>query len=151
QVVVDRLGIKRRREQRGCHRADHAGRNLVVWERRPHCGGDASGAVLARGALARVIQLNRRRLIEQRREVSSHLGWRIYGDEARSWRVIEALSLIVDEEEQLVLEDRSAQRAAEHIPAQGVARQWGGVRVDLVFPLISIQLVVAEEFPDIAV
>src|SRR6266567_2027235 len=69
--------------------------------------------------------------------------------------MIEPLSLIVKEEEQLVLHYRAANCAAKHVPAE----QWPVKRFaqpcinpfKSIFPLIRVQFVVAEVLPKISV
>ena len=65
-------------------------------------------------------------------------------------RVVETLSLIIKEEEQLILDYRAPDCAAEHIPAKRRLRQGLTVCIDPfepVLPLIRVQLVVAEVLP----
>ena len=64
-------------------------------------------------------------------------------EELRGRGVVESLALIVKEEEQLVLDNRTADRATEHIPAQLVCRR----RIESIFPGIRVQLVIAKILP----
>src|SRR5215469_4144673 len=64
----------------------------------------------------------------------------------RRCRVIEPLCLVIEEEEQLVLDNRSADRATKHVPAQFRPSQV----LEVVLPLICVQLVIAEVLPQIA-
>src|SRR5437016_6166041 len=64
--------------------------------------------------------------------------------------MVEPLPLVVGEKEQLVLNDGSANRPTEHIPAEfrlGYHRR----RVEPIFPLVCIQHVVPEELEYITV
>src|SRR6266851_10075766 len=68
--------------------------------------------------------------------------------------MIEPLSLIIKEEEQLVLHYRAANCAAEHVPAKCRPVKRLALRSDpfeSVFPLVRVQLVIAEVFPQVAV
>src|SRR6202034_2157868 len=97
---VDGLWIKRRREQSGCHRADHTGWNDVARKRRSRCRGHARRAVLSAGPGAGGVELNRGRGGQKGRKIAGHFRGRVYGDEAARWRMVEPLSLIVNEEKQ---------------------------------------------------
>src|SRR5205807_1962833 len=62
--------------------------------------------------------------------------------------MIETLSLVIEEEEQLVFHNWAADRATKHVPAQRCSLHlWDG---EVVFPTVRVQLVVAEEFPQVA-
>src|SRR5579863_1791301 len=150
QVTVDRLGVKRGSKQRCRNRADHAGRNNVAREGAADCRGDAWRPVLARRARAWIVDLHRCLLVEERAEIARLLGRSEHSDEAAGGWVIETLSLIIDEKEQLILNDLTTQRATVHVPTNGSARNCRRTRVDLVFPLVRVQLVVPEELPHIA-
>src|SRR5215471_18481437 len=65
----------------------------------------------------------------------------------RACRVIEALGLPIKEEEQLVLDDRATDCAAEHVPAKLILRKRSARAVESVLPLVGVQHVIAEEFP----
>src|SRR5581483_6719963 len=84
-------------------------------------------------------------------EVSSSFGIREYTDLLRAGRMIEALRLPIEEEEQLVLHNRAADRSAEHVPPKLILGKCSGWPIKSVLPLVRVQLVVAEEFPEIAV
>ena len=74
------------------------------------------------------------------------------GHVARAGWVIKTSTLIISKEEQLVLDDRAAYGTTEQIPAQGGSRN-DASRCSLaqaVLPLISVELVVAEELKEIA-
>src|SRR6267378_5342454 len=79
-------------------------------------------------------------------KVSSPLRCREYIDELSRGGVIETLSLIIEEEKQLVLEDRTTDCASEHVPAQG-----GSLSIlKFIFPGIRVQLVIAEILPEVS-
>src|SRR6266852_3199686 len=61
--------------------------------------------------------------------------------------MVETLPLIVKKEEQLVFDDRTADGAAEHVPAQLVSLR----SVKSIFPGVRVQLVIAEVLPDVPV
>src|SRR6476620_4026622 len=61
--------------------------------------------------------------------------------------MVKALPLVIEEEEQFVLDDRAANCTAEHIPAEQSSR----VVVESVFPRVRVELVIAEELPQVAV
>ncbi|SRR5258708_1685929 len=68
--------------------------------------------------------------------------------------VIETLSLIVEEEKQLVLEDRPTDCASEHVPAEWCPNKRLALlsnSVKSIFPGIRVQLVIAEILPEITV
>src|SRR5260370_27151162 len=68
--------------------------------------------------------------------------------------MIEPLYLIIKEEEQLVLHYRAANCAAEHVPAKCRPGKRLALRRDpfeSVFPLVRVQLVIAEVLPQITV
>ena len=64
--------------------------------------------------------------------------------------MIKPLPLIVRKEKQLVLKNRTAKRAAEHVPAKFVFRGWPSAS-KIIRPAIGVQNVVPEELPRIAV
>src|SRR6266404_2912777 len=59
--------------------------------------------------------------------------------------MVKTLSLVVDKEEQLIFDDRSAESSSEHIPTQLVA----GRATEIIGPAVRVQFVVANEFPDV--
>src|SRR5208283_572118 len=158
QIVIDRRRVKRRSKQGRRHRTDHVGRNDVT-EERWTCtvGGYRWGG--ASSVSAWVIKLIRRICANsadetfgaKSTEIAALFGLGENRDEASGGRMVEALALIVHEEEQLVLVNRSAKGATEHVPAQRSAGKRWASGVDLVFPLVGVQHVIAEIFPDIAV
>ena len=68
--------------------------------------------------------------------------------------MVKSLSLIIKEEEKLVLDYRTADGAAKHVPAKQRPRNWLACRTintfEPVFPLVRIQLVVPEILPEVA-
>src|SRR5205823_14527436 len=65
-------------------------------------------------------------------------------------RMIKSLALVIGKKEQLVLYDRSTDSTTEHVPAELWLRHDVG-RIKTVFPLIGIQLVVAEKLENVTV
>ena len=61
--------------------------------------------------------------------------------------MVKTLSLVVNKEEELILEDRSAESPSEHVPPQLVS----GRSAEIIGPAVRIQFVIAKEFPDVAV
>ena len=84
------------------------------------------------------------------REVAVALSVAQDRDERAGGRMVEPLTLVIHKEEQLVFEDRAADGGAEHVPAQSCTGQLSAWPVELVFPLVGVQHVVAEELPGIA-
>src|SRR5262249_24096839 len=119
------------------YRVHHARRNLIVPER---C------AVPAGIKLERVIQLDAL-LGQQLREVTLPFRW----SEEREWAagsgVVKTLPLIIDEKEQFVLHDRTAERASKHVPAEcGL-----GKSLKIIGPVTGVKEIVSEELEDVAV
>src|ERR1700722_11545639 len=65
--------------------------------------------------------------------------------------MVETLSLIVDEKEELVFPNWPAEGATEHVPTQSLPGQIIARTVEFVLPLVGIENIIAEEFPDITV
>ena|SRR5260370_32185124 len=65
--------------------------------------------------------------------------------------MVEPLALVVYEEKEFVLADRTTQRSPEHVPAHRRSRERRSIRIDLVSPLVGIQHVIPEELPDVTV
>ena len=133
---AERQRVKRRGVEQLEHRgAERAERNLVVGERRAIAAGvERVRVVDLDGTVGRIEQAGKIALAPIGGEDGEAAGYR--------WIVL-AQALIVGEEEELVLEDRSAESAAELVPAQQLTR-YGGVGVPVIAPVVGVELVVAE-------
>ena len=85
-------------------------------------------------------------LCQQLREVALPFGRSEKCDWAARSRVIETLSLIIDEKEQFVLHDGTAKRSAKHVPAEGGLCE----TLKIVGPVVGVQGVVSKELEDVA-
>src|SRR6266849_4237749 len=151
QIVVDDLRVERRCKQSSRDWANHAGRNHIARKRLPRGSGYACSAVLPGSPLTGVIQLDRGGGGLKCAKVAGLFCGCVHRYETACGRMVESLPLIVNEEEEFVLEDRSTEGSSKHVPAQRCASDRRRAGIDLVFPLVGVQLVIAEEFPDIAV
>ena len=136
QIGIQRQRVKTRRKQVPGHRIDHAQGNLIV---RKWC------PVAVRIKLKWVVQLDAL-LCQQLREVALPFGRGEKCDWAARSRVIETLSLIIDEKEQFVLHDGTAKRSAKHVPAEcGLCET-----LKIVGPIVGVQDIVSKELEDVA-
>src|SRR5438552_3137636 len=65
--------------------------------------------------------------------------------------MVKSLRLIIKEEEQLILDDRPTNRAAEHVPAKLILGYLLVGAQKTVLPVVGIQHVIAEIFPQVSV
>ncbi len=137
QIAIQRQRVKTRRKQVSDHRIDHAQGNLIVRKGCP---------VTVRIQLKWVVQLDALRC-QQLREVALPFGCGEKREGAARRRVIETLSLIVDEKEQFVLHDGATKRRAKHIPAECGLRE----TQKIVGPVVGVKQIIAEELEDVAV
>ena len=83
-------------------------------------------------------------------KIALHFSRCVNRDETGGRWMVQTLPLIVNEEEQFIFDDRSPERASEHVPAHRRGGNWRRVGVDLIFPLVGIQNVIPEKLPDVA-
>ena len=124
QIAIQGQRIKARRKQISGHRIDHVQRNLIVRKWRP---------VAVWIQLEWVVQLDAL-LCQQLREVPLPFRRGEKRDGTTRRRVVETLSLIVDENEQFILQDGTTKRGAKHVPAQ----RGLGESLKIVRPVIRI-------------
>src|SRR5207248_1007993 len=128
QIAVQRERINAQGKQVSGHRIHHAQWNVIV---RKWC------SIAFRIKLEGVIQLDTS-ICQKLREVTLPFGCGEQRDWTTGSRVVETLSLIVDEKEQFVLDDRTAKRYAKHVPA----KRWLREILKIVGPVVSVENIV---------
>src|SRR5512146_474541 len=163
RVSVDRRRIQRRIEQRLGNRIDHAGGNPVEGEgststrneicRRTRSSSAGAGIVKLVGNLIVLIAVPAdsggvKAAAAERSKIPPALRRGKDVEERSGGWVVETLSLVVKEEEELVLDYGAADSAAEHVPAQ--RRTVDSGVGEIIFPAVGVQHIVAEILPQVA-